>query len=249
MYMTEIKYLSPPITEAVVEFLSTTKPDEKKCKRAITLLKREYEEYKPQNFHDYHIDVSRKHDPVRKEKEVVAHSFFSDGMTKRAIIRENSFLTSTLAPYTCWADFRERIVRDRNIWQKCVGPQKIHRLGMRYINRIDLPLENGKVRLEDYVKIYPQIPNYLELRGRYTMNVQAQLEDIGALLNINSSTIESPLPNFASVILDFDVIRVFDKVISNDEAYEFLDQARLKKNEVFEHTVTDKTREMFKREL
>lgn len=240
--MSDNPYKHPPIIEAVVEFLAAAKPDDKKSAKAIAALKKVYDEYRSQTQRDLTLDVRQPRNPVHSEREVPVHSFFGANMSQRAVIRDASFLVLKTAPYKSWPDFRERIVRDRGIWHKYIGNQKIHRLGMRYINRIDLPLEEGRVGLQDYLSVYPQVPENLELSGKYTMNIQSRLSDLGATLTITSSTLESPLPNHAAVILDFDILKVFDRIVTDEEAMEFFDQARLKKNEVFESAITDKTR-------
>jgi uncharacterized protein (TIGR04255 family) len=58
-----------------------------------------------------------------------------------------------LRPYPSWTDFQPLIKRGFDAYCKAANPKGIHRIGLRYINRIEIPEE--KVKMENYFEFYP----------------------------------------------------------------------------------------------
>ena len=243
--MTDIQYERAPITEAVVEFKFSAKIDEKKYEKAIAQLEQVYDNHKKNVQRKVDINLDRPTNPVKGVEDTRIDSFFSNNMTQRVVIRPDSFAVAVLAPYTCWDDFKKRILRDRDIWQKYAGFQKIDRIGMRYINRLDLPLVDGKVNLSNYVKVYPLVPTDIGTIHRYTFVVESEIPEIGALVRLHSARVESPLPDHDGLVLDIDIFRFYEEAVNSDVLHEFLEKARINKNSIFENSITDKARELF----
>lgn len=71
--------------------------------------------------------------------------------------RLDGFAFSIRAPYDNWEAFRDEA---RSLWNECCAlarPEGVTRTAMRYINRIDIPNATMGVRLEDYLRTYPEI--------------------------------------------------------------------------------------------
>lgn len=245
--MTEFQYKRAPIIEAVVEFRSNTSVDGKKRQKAFGRLKRLYANYNPVTQQHLELEINADRDPKTTITESILHRFSSKDMTQQLFINDNdnSFLVSQLAPYSGWETFKERIMRDWNTWQNVVKFQNVNRVGMRYINRIDLPVTGSVVQYEDYVTVYPAVPDLLNPCSYHSVNVSLALEDIQCALNVKTALIESPLPDHISIVVDLDIVKKYETTIGNEELYSFISQARTKKNQVFEACITDKARELF----
>lgn len=243
--MTEFQYKRAPITEAVVEFRSPTPVDEKKRKKALKRLSKLYVDHNPVVQQKIEFEFNPKGNTKTQQTDSIIDKFSSDDMTQQLVISDISFVVSQLAPYTGWEQFKQRIMRDWSNWRSIFSHQPIERVGMRYINRIDLPIEAPVVRYEDYVTVYPTLPALLDPCSYHSVNVRVVLEDIQSELNLKSAVVDSPLPGHLAMVLDLDISRVYQAQPSDDELYSYISQARIKKNEIFEACITDKARDLF----
>lgn len=243
--MSDFQYKRPPITEAVVELICDPLPSLKIRKKALKKLEKNYENYKPVPLKNVTVEISSTGEAKTKAKDFVREQFSSDNMTQQLIINGNSIVIAQLAPYTGWENFRARIIRDWDTWQKEVNVQTIQQIGMRYINRIDVPISESSLNYKDYVTIYPSTSGLLDPCGQYSVNLNTTLKDIDSTLILKTALVESPLPNHKSIVIDIDIIHRYNKRPDDKELYEIIDQARKKKNEVFETCITNKARELF----
>jgi len=244
--MSDFQYKRAPITEAVVEIRFASPIDENRLKKTFKYFSDLYSDYKTIPHHEIDIDVRQAEEPVARITNIIhTNQFTSADMTQRLHITPNSFLVSQIAPYEGWGKFCDRIIRDWEILRKGVGFQNIKRVGMRYINRIDMPIDGPILRYEDYITVYPTLPECLDPCVSHAVNVQVNLEDINSVLNLKTAMVESPLPEHLAMVVDLDISQIFESPLSDDELYSYLNEARNKKNTVFESCITDKARELF----
>ncbi|MHB9102848.1 MAG: TIGR04255 family protein [Sulfuricella sp.] len=90
------------------------------------------------------------------------HRLSTEDMTQLLMLWPSSFNLSQLAPYPGWDNFFDRFVRDWSIWKRTIGFQKISRIGVRYINRIDIPVTGTITKYEEFLNIYPKLPESLD---------------------------------------------------------------------------------------
>ena len=154
-------------------------------------------------------------------------------------VNANGFTFSRLKPYEQWESFRDEAERLLDIYLEIALPKNITRVALRFINRFDFP--TSSLELSEYLKIFPQIPDIYRLNG-LAMQVILDQPDIRSTLVISQALIPPAKPGVISLLLDFDLFnqesRDFEKLS------DFLELLHLKKNEVFESAITDKTREM-----
>ncbi len=130
------------------------------------------------------------------------------------------------------------------------------RIGLRYINRIDIPLAdltkkvNGRpvLRMEDYLRFYPQFPedvfgpsNYIAAQQRFEIGA----DDCIGLLNLVSAP--PALLNHMSLVLDLDISREKSVPQNYDALWELIERMRHHKNRLFETVITDRSRALFQR--
>ena len=244
--MSDFQYNRAPITEAIVEFRSTTPVVEKKRQKAVKKFSKSYSHHRSVPHHDIQIQLNAGIEPrARETASTIQDHFTSDDMTQQLHISDTSFRVSQLAPYCGWTQFETRIKRDWMAWRKIVGSQPINFVGMRYINRIDIPITKSLVHYEDYLNIYPHLPDLLDPCLYHSSNVRVALNDIDSLLNLNSAMVDSPLPEHLSIVLDLDVVRQYQASPRDEDLFILINKARIKKNQIFEACITDNARELF----
>jgi len=74
-----------------------------------------------------------------------------------------------------WDVFFGRFCRDWGVWKRTLDYQKITRVGVRYINRIDIPATASLIQHEEYLNIYPHIPAEFEALSSYNVVAQSPL--------------------------------------------------------------------------
>jgi len=242
--MTPFQYKRAPITEAVVELAFNSSPEDKRRSKAFATFRKHYPNFKEINSKSIEVEVRDDGDAI-STKNTLKHQFSSSDITQLLITSESSLLFAQLAPYQGWDLYKERITRDWATWIKHTGHNEVNRIGMRYINRIDIPATNPVTWYENYVTVYPNLPKIIDPSLSHSVNIKVLLDDLESLLTLNSSVVKSPIPEHIAIVLDFDISRKFKTAPSNDEIYEHIDLARKKKNEIFEACITDKARELF----
>jgi uncharacterized protein (TIGR04255 family) len=167
--------------------------------------------------------------------------------------RVDGFTFSVLAPYDRWESFRDEARRLWDLYKSVTRVESITRVAVRYVNRIDIPTANTHtMELEDYFTVYPEIPHGWPHKNLYSFFMQFQIlqEDLGCVLVINQATTQPPNLETTSFLLDFDLFREEHEQpwrADTDEAvWEYLEQLRERKNEYFETSITEITKELIK---
>jgi uncharacterized protein (TIGR04255 family) len=152
---------------------------------------------------------------------------------------------SKLAPYTKWEDLLGETRRVWDIYRSATRPLGIRRLGVRYINRLDLPLPFHD--FSEYLLTYPEVGRSLpQLLGGFVMQAIIPLAEQSGVAIINQSAAPTVKPNTAAIMLDIDVYRDVALSIDGNGIWDILEELRVQKNRFFEGCITDKTRELFK---
>jgi uncharacterized protein (TIGR04255 family) len=157
--------------------------------------------------------------------------------------RVNGFTFSRLAPYQTWEQLRNEAKRLWESYRQIVGALPVVRIGLRYVNQLDLPMPIRDFR--DFIRLYPEVSADLSqhLAG-FFLQVQIPQEDLGAMLILNETMVPPPGPDVASVVLDIDVFKQGIKLDSDDEVWNVLEALRVRKNLTFEGCITNNTREL-----
>lgn len=247
---TEVKaipYTHPPITEAVIEVKFAAPLDSKVFEKLNTKFNKNYPDDKV--IHSVRFDLTVKAGYPRPQSSTSdarkGHRRSSADMTQLLVLWPDSFIISQLAPYSGWEAFFDRFTRDWKALKVSRGYREINRIGVRFINRIDIPLENGLVQHEEYLNIYPKLPDSIEAIDSYAVQTLSTLKDINCMLTINSASVPSPLLGHVSFMLDIDIAKAADLPQNDKEIFRLLNKIREKKNRIFEDCVSDRARERF----
>lgn len=174
--------------------------------------------------------------------------FQSDDEKHIAQFNRDGFVFSQLEPYQDWQQLHEEAMKLWPVYMELAQPLAIDRLGLRFINRIRLPI--GEFQLEDYLKSAPQPPQGLDLpftsfMHQDTLIVHGQPYVINIIKAIQPPAVDGP--SSAALILDIDVVATKDFELDREAALSrHLMEMRWLKNKVFFGSITDKALASFK---
>jgi uncharacterized protein (TIGR04255 family) len=159
--------------------------------------------------------------------------------------RLNGFAYSVLAPYDRWETFSAEAWEHWQVYKDIARPTKVSRLGVRFINKIDIP--QASIEIKDYLRTAVDVSPYLpQVTASYFLQVVVPLLTFDASATITSTVLPPSSSDATSLILDIDTWRLLDVSVDDDaesgRLQEALNDLRAAKNFVFEACITDATR-------
>ena len=240
-------YSAPPITEAVIEIKFSQPLEAGKLNKANASLSKHYRQGQPVKSLVLDVEFNEgEMQPRASRAEVHGYRLEGGDPAELLILWPQSIVLSQLAPYPGWDAFIARFKTDWKVMRRVAGYREIIRVGVRYINRIDIPFEDGKAEYEKHLNIYPKLPESMESVDMYTVQTLLRLPKIDCSLRINSGRMPSPLINHASFVLDIDIAKENDLPMKDEALFALLDSIRGEKNRIFEECVSDLARDRFK---
>jgi uncharacterized protein (TIGR04255 family) len=244
--MSSSPYRRPPITEAVVE-LRLAKPIE--IDQVDKIRDRLIDNYPvpPQVMQNISFTAGPG-DQNRTQIDFAGYRLSSADATNVAIVGPQQITASRLAPYTGWEGFTGHARRNWAIWRKVAGWHEVARVGVRYINRIDVPNPDEKaVPIDDYLAFRPVFPEFEGWQGveTFAINGSTAIANSPFKLILNAGSTPSPLVRTVSFLLDIDISQEGNLPRNDDGLWALIDQIRLHKNRIFEASITDLSRELF----
>ena len=240
-------YPNAPITEAIIDLRVKSRVD----LEAIELegVRQGKEAQYPHSTPIFHaegtITISGDAPPTTSaQQHLWGYKFTS--VNQKAIwqSRRDGFTYSQLAPYDRWEPFRDDSRRLWTLFREHTQPVTIERLAVRYINRIDIPFSS--VDLKEFFRTSPEIsPDLPQEVSSYFMQLCLPQSDLHGQVLINQTIIPPPSDNVVSVVLDIDLYSDRDVPDSEESIWEFFEKLHVRKNQVFEACITDKTRRLF----
>jgi uncharacterized protein (TIGR04255 family) len=241
-------YERPPITEAVIErrFAETLSPD------TVEALRRKFAKAYPAitGVAGLRIGLDQPSGPPQMSQTMNGFRMVNQEGTSIIVLTAQSTVYSRLAPYPGWDEFSRDAGAVFTAVRDVTGYTKLARIGVRYINRIDVPIGSHSVdkpfELSEYFNICPRSPQRgLPALRYFTMQCIYALEDVMCQAAINVASVDSPIPLHVSFLLDIDLGRADEVPQKEDEIRKLLLLIRHKKNDIFNDCLTDKTKELF----
>jgi uncharacterized protein (TIGR04255 family) len=183
---------------------------------------------------------------VAVRRNLQALQFFSADDKQAVQFRANGFSFNRLAPYSKLDDYLPEIEWAWGIFLATAKPVTLRKISLRTINRLLLPLSNGMVTLEDYLRTCPRLPDESRLTFTGFLNHHSAAEpETKNHVNILLTT-QAAEHNALPLILDIDAYRpVVVEPPPWSVIVEVLHSLRDLKNRVFWNTLTDKCRNLF----
>ena len=241
-------YEHPPITEAVIGINFSSPIKQATLSSVNKKFQRRYPHHQTvSNLNIAIVELGDKQ--INKSTADVnqenGHRLSTEDMTELLLLWPSSFSISQLSPYHGWDHFFDRFVKDWGVWKKLVGFQTINRIGVRYINRIDIPITGPIVEYEKFLNVYPKLPGMLNPTEAYAIQTSSHLKDIDSRLILNSAVVPSPILDHASFLIDLDISKESNLPQNDNDIFDLLKKIRVKKNAIFEICITRRARELF----
>ena len=236
-------YAKPPIVEAVLEFRFQPELSKAQVSKAVKSF-RGFPVKEEEVRIEAKMEIGAR--KVDVQERFAGFKLSLSDRTRIVIARTESIAFAELAPYSGWENFSQYAQSSWKAWRKTLGPQKLTRLGLKYINRIDIPVPPSEpVDAERYVTILPRVPDFGGVDALYTMQVRTSIPSHTLNVTINTSIVHSPVPNNTSILLDIDLDRQQDVPQRKKLLWTTMASMRIVKNAVFKACVKDAARELF----
>jgi uncharacterized protein (TIGR04255 family) len=242
---TSRKYANPPVVEALCE-VSFSEP--------------RWDATVPGRF----FEVARRQGLVAEKESVVreaVHATLGGGAPTAAVsaepklrfrnadrsrviqVDQGLIVVNQLRPYPTFDDWRPTVIEAARLYQGLVDAQFVRRVGLRYINEIDLP--GSRIDLKEWFQVEPKLPAAWEdAAGSFMLRVEKRVDrDVGLVLTFGSAT--SPSPDIARFALDLYAICKPVAPMLPEEVPGVMDKAHAAIESAFESSITDKLRARF----
>jgi uncharacterized protein (TIGR04255 family) len=116
----------------------------------------------PREFrHELEMKVGQAPKQMVKDMGLKGLRFRSRDQLQIVQLNRDGFVFSRLQPYEDWEQLSREAMRLWQFYAELARPTEIQRIGLRFINRMQLPPR--EVQFEDYIQSGPQPPKELEL--------------------------------------------------------------------------------------
>lgn len=239
-----------PSVEAIIDIrvAPENRPDEESLKNFVQKKFSDYPFKDSQREIQYQVTVLPNQPPNQtiQDRGWKGLRFQSRDQMYIAHFNRDGFTLSRLEPYQNWDLFRTEAMRLWDGYAEFVKPGQIHRVGLRYVNRIQLPA--GELNFEDYLYVAPSTPKILNFpitgfmhqdsvvvpNSPYAINIIKTIQPPNLMAGIG-----------LGLILDIDVATTQPFEYEDIRLKSHLAEMRWLKNKVFFGTITTKSQGMF----
>lgn len=242
------KYENPPIVEALCEFQFEPVPTWDLAMPGLIYDK--VRDSFPKRRQVRGLEVALSTTPKGVEQQVTTTGrvqFLREDEKAFVQVGPNLLAVNHLKPYPTWDNFLPLIQKGFEVYCEVVGPEAIHRIGLRYINRIEIPGE--RVELEDYFQFRPFVGGKLPQDfGPFIVGIQLPYEDSRDVLRIQLTSARVDTPDTVAIMLDLDYFLDQPGQVPLDKVIDWVKVAHDRLEVVFEGCITDRLRQIFEEE-
>jgi len=212
----------------------------------------------------YDLDIVKKRFPNKKERVlfqsgfqviegkpvVTAPSGGPDGYLcespeEKKIVqaRLDGFTFNKLKPYKNWKTFFTEARELWDLYQSIARPEKVTRIALRYINRIEIPLPIKDFK--EYILTVPEIaPTLPQGLAHYFMRLLIPNVKIKATATVTETMEMINSGQTLAMIFDIDVWKEADYLPDSTNYWRDFQKLRDFKNQIFFESITNKTKEL-----
>lgn len=239
------KYEKPPIVEAACEFRLT--PDTSWDLTVPGLfyeqVNKEFRQREQRVVQEFELTQGPQglQQQIRTSERVL---LFTPDRKMLVQIGPHLLVVNALKPYPGWQRFKPRIELTWRALQNVIEVKGLQRIGLRYINRVELPLQNAD--LGEYFEFYPHVGSRLPqkmtsfiAKGEFPYVAERDLCRVQL----------TPAPNatkMSAFTLDIDYFLNRPRVVEASAVIDWVEEAHGRVEEIFEGCITGRLRELFK---
>lgn len=223
-------YSSPPIIEALCEFRFS--PDTPWDLTVPGLFYAQVKDSYPQRRQVNALEIAVAPGAAPASRETALHMQFdrADG-TATVQVGPHQLVVAQGRPYPGWAAFRAMIAQHLAAYRDVSSPSTLARLGLRYINRIDVP--GSPPAVDDYFTAAPRLPEPIpNAAAAFLLVVQTAYPELPGSLRLTFGNAEGAPPGSTGFLIDLDMTaegalspRLDDVSVWLNAAHERLEEA------------------------
>lgn len=242
---------NPPILEAVLDIRVTLPPsvNTPKLETFSEGLEDRFPVKLPLNTVQFGFERQGGEPPLASVPmaDTFGYRFQSSDGQKVVQVHRAGFIFSRVGNYDTWANFSQEA---RGLWQRYLAiaePESVVRLGLRYINRIPIPLGEQPADFKDYILTTPEIaPDVPQELITFFMRLVIPSADHTSFATIIQAMEPMVLgPGVLPLIFDIDTFKEQRFDPHSEAIWEEFAALREFKNQIFYKSITDKTRSLF----
>jgi uncharacterized protein (TIGR04255 family) len=239
-------YPKAPITEGVIHLSVDGKASPAELKKLVKRFVKDY----PQEeiLSAVNVAINTTGGAAILQQQLQGYRVKSVDQADILIIFADGIAVSRIPPYPGWEHLYERAHAAWAQWRKDVVASTPKRLGIRYINRLDVPIKQAAlIDTDDYLRFSPRIPEFSKQPVNGFWMQATRPTDIEHWSTTITSYTASPPPliDHVSLVLDIDVFRTEQIPRRDPDLWSCIEAARSLKNAIFESCITDEARKLF----
>ena len=170
----------PPIVEAVWDIDCDRPPGQ--SLESIESVARDcysdrYPQARSQFVQEHQFEIKGGEQPVVSVRGALAAlQFLQDDGKQLVQVRAQGFSFNRLAPYIGFDELMPEVERTWRLYVDIAAPVQVRAIRLRYINRILLPLTEGRVELDEYLGVGPKLPDEDRLAFSGFLNQHVAIE-------------------------------------------------------------------------
>jgi len=236
------KIESAPIVEAILEIRTIAQAEwvEGSTEQILKSALPDYPHHQSLKSLEHSIKFEENLPPEQQVSDLGWKGLRCESEDKKRVAQfyKDSFIFSQLQPYDCWDTFFGEALRLWEIHKKIAQPTEIQRVGLRYVNRIDVT--QAEFQLEDYLVNPPQPPGleipFTSFMHHDTFNIPNYPYGVNFVKTVQTE-------QTMGLILDIDVFINQPIKVENESLSTYLPEMRWIKNKIFSNSVTKKALE------
>ena len=245
------KYENAPVVEALCEiFFDGSKWDSTLPGLFFERIKDVYPKKKELEQSGVEVSVSKDTQDVKVLRGNQRIQFIKDDGSQLVQIEKDLLVINQLRPYPRFVEWKPAIDKMIKLYRELAKPNFIKRVGIRYINRIEIP--SNKFKMEDYFYLYPEVPVRLgAMHGKFMMRLEIppkNREGHQLVVTFGTAPVNPSPTSLWMFDLMFDLYDIF--TLPPDMSLEQFDRYVLEAHDnietAFEESITDKMKELFK---
>ena len=226
-----------PLIEAVLAVYFEGGLEDSEIQRCVDLLSEHYPKQTTNPHREFRVDIAADTIEIKEPRQ--AYRLEGGDESEVILILPESISVSQMAPYKSWEIFFSRFERDLKVIRKIVD-RPIIRMATRYINRIDVPLQDNIAEYEKYLSVHIALPDSIPTIGPFSIQFQLKAPEISALAVVRSGSTSPAVEGVASFSLDIDLFREVEIPQETSEFLILFQQFRAKKNELYRAFLTER---------
>lgn len=240
-------YRNPPLIEAVCEFRFTSQQDWDWTIPGLIYprIRDQFPIKRQQKLVEFHAVASGPDQVSQVGGPVDRLQFHSEDESAIVQLGPNLLAVNQLRPYRNWTAFKKLITEQLGIYVETVVPDAISRIGLRYIDRVELP--SAAPDVEQYLQAFLRLPQVTPQQvNSFTVRAEIPYADPPAVMRYVLATADGQPSDKVVIILDIDLFSGGDDAPSIDDVPAWAETSHDRIEAAFDGTFTERThRELF----